>query len=120
MRENKHILTPGWGKAGHTFTPPHLNVSSNTLAPVLQQAKPVMMKCHYWISNKHGYAMTSDTQNPGTKGNRKGKKFKYMGYSYDSGWPKKMSTGRTIFAFTLKKGSMGSDSNQLKPKGKHR
>ena len=46
---------------------------------------------HYWVSTKFNYVMSSKREIPVTV-NRE--TYKYIGYSSDLGWPKKMHTGR--------------------------
>lgn len=48
---------------------------------------------YFWIGKKTGYAISSTKESP----RRKGEKLKYMGFSSDVGWPKKMNTGRVMY-----------------------
>lgn len=97
MSETKPILTPGW----HTQHKP-LPTSDEVYRKMVGGDKGKSKKAtfefydhvlnrnyHYWISNKHGYAMSTEKKCPSkTKG------YKYMGFSSDTGWPKKMNTSR--------------------------
>lgn len=49
---------------------------------------------HFWVGNKSGYiwALTKQYQLFPVKGER----MKYLGFTKDLGWPKKMNTGRVI------------------------
>jgi hypothetical protein len=52
------------------------------------------VKIHIWLNNE-GIISSSDSICPVKKSSR----FKYMGYSHDIGWPKKMNTGRILYFF---------------------
>ena len=51
-------------------------------------------KYHYWLSCRMGFvwALRKDYELYPEKGNR----YKYLGFTYDLGWPKKMNTGRLL------------------------
>lgn len=51
-------------------------------------------RLYYWVGNKSGYIMASYREyKPYAK---KNERLKYMGWTYDSSWPKKMNTGRLL------------------------
>lgn len=53
-----------------------------------------MNQYHFWVGNKSGYVwamLKSYKLNP-----KEGERFKYLGYTSDIGWPKKMNTGRLL------------------------
>lgn len=52
------------------------------------------IKYHFWLGNKSGYVWACHKDYKLTP--RLGERFKYAGYTYDIGWPKKMSTGRLL------------------------
>jgi len=56
---------------------------------------------HYWVGVKSGYVMASNKDFKPPK--RNGERMKYMGYTYDIGWPKKMNTGRILHKPKAKK-----------------
>ena len=51
----------------------------------------VKHKFHYWANSRSGIVLSGSKFNPCKKG-----KSVYLGHSSDSGWPKRMSTGRLI------------------------
>lgn len=52
---------------------------------------------HYWV-NRHGLAFNVATIpiNPGKKRSGK-KKYKYLGFTFDNNFPKKLNTGRILY-----------------------
>ena len=46
---------------------------------------------HYWVSTREGYVMSTLKKLPVSKPMSR---YKYIGFSSDMGWPKKMNTGR--------------------------
>lgn len=60
-----------------------------------------MSTYHVWVSNRSGlhWALFKDHR-PFVK---KGDRLKYLGYTSDAGWPKKMSTGRVIYNGVIRK-----------------
>lgn len=49
---------------------------------------------HYWVSLQHGYLFSTSKECPLTRISKV--KIKYMGFTSDLGWPKKMNTGRLL------------------------
>lgn len=97
--QNTHILTPGWGKSGETLVNPYAPKLEDPKI-VYNMAHELIVKVHYWV-HKKGYTTTVGT---GILNKKERKlKYKYLGYTFDQKWPKKMNTGRLIFAFTPKK-----------------
>jgi len=65
------------------------------------------VKFHYWVGVKSGYVMASNKDFKPPK--RTGERMKYMGWTYSSGWPKKMNTGRILHKpIRKKKAGQGS------------
>lgn len=54
---------------------------------------------HYWIGNKTGLIMSTSSNCPIKKPKEK---LKYMGYTTDYSWPKRMNTGRLLYKFNYK------------------
>lgn len=52
-------------------------------------------KYYFWVGNKSGYIWSSikDYKLVPIGGER----LKYLGFSYEMGWPKKLNTGRVLF-----------------------
>jgi hypothetical protein len=51
-------------------------------------------KFYFWVGNKSGYLWTCDfNSKPKPK---KGERLKYLGWTTDFGWPKKLNTGRIL------------------------
>lgn len=51
-------------------------------------------KYYFWVGNKSGYiwSCVKDYKlNP-----KQGERFKYLGWTFDSMWPKKLNTGRLL------------------------
>lgn len=61
-------------------------------------AKNKKLPQHYWVSSRHGLAFNVATIpiNPGRKRNSK-KRFKYLGFTFDENFPKKLHNGRTLY-----------------------
>lgn len=57
-------------------------------------------KMHFWVGNKSGY-LWSYFINAKPKP-KKGERLKYLGFTFDVGFPKTMNTGRIIYEATLK------------------
>lgn len=53
-----------------------------------------MSVMHYWVNTKVGYVMSSTTTCP-VKSEKY--KMKYIGFTEDIGWPKRMNTGRVFY-----------------------
>ena len=51
------------------------------------------IKMYYWLGCKTGYVMSSVNVCPVTKPKER---LKYIGFTEDTGWPKKMNTGRLL------------------------
>ena len=58
-----------------------------------------MAPYHYWIGNKTGLILSSSKECPILKPIER---IKYLGYTEDVTWPKKMNTGRIIYKPTKK------------------
>ena len=54
-----------------------------------------MAEYHYWVGNITGCIFS--TSNVCPVKNQKIDRLKYMGYTSDTGWPKKMNTGRILY-----------------------
>lgn len=50
-------------------------------------------KLHFWVGNKTGYVFGTSETCPIRKPLDR---LKYMGFTEDAGWPKKMNTGRLL------------------------
>jgi hypothetical protein len=64
----------------------------NGIIPKEKKATITHQVYHFWVGKRTGYAISSSKDSP----HKKGEKLKYMGFSSDSGWPKKMNTGRMM------------------------
>lgn len=52
---------------------------------------------HFWVGNISGYIVSSSSQCPTSTYNKTtGERLKYLGYSTDVGFPKKLNTGRIL------------------------
>jgi len=50
-------------------------------------------KYHFWLGNLTGYVFSAKKECPVLN---PPDRLKYLGYTYDVGWPKKMNTGRLL------------------------
>lgn len=60
---------------------------------VKKEKKVVSGATHFWVSWKYGYVFGNSAELPVK--NSTGT-YRYMGYTFDIGWPKKMNTGRLL------------------------
>lgn len=53
-----------------------------------------LQKYHFWVGNKSGYVWALHREYE--PGHKLGERMKYLGYTTDTYWPKKLNTGRLL------------------------
>jgi hypothetical protein len=79
---------------------------------------PTERPMHYWISYRYGYVLSSSKYCPIKKGKQKRDKVRYIGFTFDESWPKRMNTGRLFYAQVSKKKPSADRKTASKPIGK--